>query len=247
MITVSKYKEVSFWDHIQDLRKFFIQCITVFIIVFLCLLPFAKSLYNILSAPLQEILPKNAHIIATEVTTTFLVPMLLTAYVGLLLVAPLIMCLIWNYLKSALYNHEKKLLSIFCSLGLVLFYFGNIFAFYITLPSVLHFFIMMSPDSVLPMTDIYSYFSFCIKLLLVFGIIFEIPLLVLALTTLNIIHINSLKKKRRFIIVGFFFISMFITPPDALSMLLLAIPMCLLFESGLILAKILNKTYGETS
>lgn len=131
-------------------------------------------------------------------------------------------------------------------LSFILFYMGITFAYYLILPSVLHFFIYIAPDNILPMTDINSYLNFCLKLFLVFGLAFEIPVLVVLLVTTGVIPIQSLIKNRRYVIVGCFGIAMFVTLPDALSMALLAIPMYMLFELGLIFCKILEKDYKKS-
>jgi sec-independent protein translocase protein TatC len=122
-----------------------------------------------------------------------------------------------------------------------LFYSGIAFAYFIALPSILHFFISVSPDTVAPMTDINSYLSFCLKLFLVFGVTFEIPIITLVLILIGLVSTQTLVEKRRFIIVGCFFIAMFVTPPDAISMIMLAIPMWMLFELGLVFGKMIEK------
>ena len=129
--------------------------------------------------------------------------------------------------------------------SIVLFYLGVAFAYFITLPAILHFFISVSPESVAPMTDINSYLNFCLKLFLVFGLTFEIPIITLVLILIGVVSTESLVKKRRFIVVGCFFVAMFATPPDAISMIMLAIPMWLLFEVGLLLGKMLEKKPTE--
>ena len=125
--------------------------------------------------------------------------------------------------------------------SIVLFFAGIAFAYFLTLPAILHFFISVSPETVAPMTDINSYLEFCLKLFLVFGFTFEIPIVTLLLILIGVVSTQSLAEKRRFIIVGCFFISMFITPPDAISMVMLAVPMWLLFEMGLFFGKLLEK------
>jgi sec-independent protein translocase protein TatC len=125
--------------------------------------------------------------------------------------------------------------------SIALFYAGVAFAYFIALPSILHFFISVSPDTVAPMTDINSYLSFCLKLFLVFGLTFEIPIVTLILILIGVVSTQQLVEKRKFIIVGCFFVAMFVTPPDALSMIMLAIPMWLLFEIGLFFGKLIEK------
>ena len=130
--------------------------------------------------------------------------------------------------------------------SIVLFYLGVAFAYFITLPAILHFFISVSPESVAPMTDINSYLNFCLKLFLVFGLTFEIPIITLVLILIGVVSTQQLVEKRRFIIVGCFFVAMFVTPPDALSMIMLAVPMWLLFELGLLAGKLIEKRRLKT-
>lgn len=179
--------------------------------------------------------------IATDITSSFLAPIKLTLYVAMFLAMPYILYQIWSFVAPALYKHEKKIALPILLSSIVLFYTGIAFAYYIVLNSVLSFFIKFSPDNVLPMTDIDSYLNFVLKLFLVFGATFEIPVLTLLLVLAGVVSVQSLADKRRYIVVACFGVSAIVTPPDGLSMILLAIPMWLLFEVGLILAKILVK------
>ncbi|MDP7954984.1 twin-arginine translocase subunit TatC, partial [Acinetobacter baumannii] len=172
--------------------------------------------------------------IATDVTATFMAPFKLNLFVALMLAMPFILYEIWSFVRPALYQKERHLALPLLIGSIILFYAGVAFAYYITLPAILHFFISVSPETVAPMTDINSYLSFCLKLFLVFGVTFEIPIATLLLILIGVVNTQSLAEKRRFIIVGCFFVAMFITPPDAISMVMLAIPMWLLFEIGLL-------------
>ena len=183
----------------------------------------------------------------TDVTATFMAPFKLNFYVAFIIAMPFILYQIWQFLAPALYKTEKKIALPILFSSIVLFYAGIAFAYFITLPAVLTFLMQASPDSVAPMTDINSYLSFCLKLFLVFGITFEIPVATVMLILAHIVTIESLVTKRRYIIVGCFFIAMFVTPPDALSMLMLAVPMWLLFELGILLGRILLKKQTKTS
>lgn len=158
-----------------------------------------------------------------------------------MLAMPFMLYQLWCFVKPALYAKEKNLALPLLIASITLFYAGVAFAYFITLPSILHFFISASPETVAPMTDINSYLAFCLKLFLVFGFTFEIPILTLLLILLGWVSTQQLIEKRRFIVVGCFFVAMFVTPPDALSMIMLAIPMWLLFEMGILLGKLLEK------
>lgn len=183
----------------------------------------------------------NSSVIATDMTATFMAPFKLNFYIAIMLAMPFIIYQIWSFIKPGLYEKEKFLTLPLLVGSIVLFYLGIAFAYFLVLPSILHFFISVSPETVAPMTDINSYLTFCLKLFLVFGLTFEIPIITLLLILIGIVSTQSLIEKRRFIIVGCFFIAMFVTPPDAISMIMLAIPMWLLFEIGLLAGRFLEK------
>ncbi|MFW2178498.1 MULTISPECIES: twin-arginine translocase subunit TatC [unclassified Moraxella] len=228
-------------EHLIELRKHIIHIFGAVILIFLVLVGFARDIYDIFSAPLVGLLPHNSTMIATDITSSFLAPVKLTLYVAMFLAMPYILYQIWSFVAPALYKHEKRLAIPVLLSSVVLFYTGIAFAYYVVLKSVLAFFIKFSPDSVLPMTDIESYLNFVLKLFLVFGATFEIPVLTLLLVLAGVVSVEQLADKRRYIIVACFGVSAIVTPPDGLSMVLLAIPMWLLFELGLIFARVLVK------
>lgn len=222
-------------------RQCLIHLLLAITVVFIALLPFAKEIYTVFATPLLEKLPTNSQMIATDLTTTFIAPVKLSLFLALLICLPFLLFRIWRFIAPALYFKEKKLILPLFIFSLVLFYLGISFATWVVLPSVLYFFIHATPEAVLPMTDISSYLSFCLTLFFTFGLSFEIPVIIVLLVASKIISIDQLIEKRKFIIVGCFFIAMFITPPDIFSMLFLAIPMTLLFELGILFSKIINK------
>ncbi|MDN5443534.1 MAG: twin-arginine translocase subunit TatC, partial [Acinetobacter sp.] len=167
-------------------------------------------------------------------------------FVALMLAMPFIIYQLWAFVKPALYEKEKSLALPLLIGSICLFYTGISFAYFVALPSILHFFISVSPETVAPMTDINSYLTFCLKLFLVFGFTFEIPIITLLLILIGVVSTQQLVEKRRFIIVGCFFVAMFVTPPDALSMIMLAVPMWLLFELGLLAGKLIEKRRLKT-
>ncbi len=223
------------------LRKHLFKVVAVLIGLFFCLLPFANQTYQWLSEPLRAQLPASSTMIATDVTATFMAPFKLNFFVALMITMPFILYQLWTFVKPALYAKEKSLALPLLIGSIVLFYTGISFAYFVALPSILHFFISVSPETVAPMTDINSYLSFCLKLFLVFGFTFEIPIITLVLILIGAVSTQTLVEKRRFIIVGCFFVAMFVTPPDALSMIMLAVPMWLLFELGLLAGKLIEK------
>lgn len=230
-------------DHLNEFRSRLIKSMILFFIVFLSLMPFSRFFYEILSAPLRSLLPAQSTMIATEITTIFLAPFKLVFYFSIFISIPFILFQIWRFISPGLKDKEIKLaIPLFIGSN-ILFYMGVFISYKFILPIILNFFIGFSPQSVIPMTDINSYLSFCLQLFLVFGLAFEIPIIVIFLILLKIISVDYLKSKRRHIIVGFFFISMFITPPDIFSMSALALMMYILFEIGLYAATTLTKIY----
>ena len=234
-------------QHLIILRQYLVKIVSFTLLLFFILLPFRNHIYQWLSEPLRQQLPQNSTMIATDVTATFMAPFKLNLFVALVLAMPVILYFIWSYIRPALYEKERKLAMPLLFGSISLFYFGIAFAYHITLPAILHFFIQVSPETVAPMTDINSYLSFCLKPFLVFGFTFEIPIITLVLILMGVVSTQSLIEKRRFIIVGCFFIAMFATPPDAISMIMLAIPMWLLFELGLLLGKMIEKKSAHSS
>ncbi len=233
-------KEMPFTAHLLELRTHLVRVFGAVIGLFLLLVGFSRQLYTLFSAPLREQLPATATMIATDVTSTFMAPIRLTLYAAVFLAMPYILHQIWQFVAPGLYKQEKKLAIPLLVASVVLFYLGVAFAYYLALPGILKFFIHFSPETVTPMTDIDSYLNFVLKLFLVFGLTFEIPVLTLVLILAGIVSVAALVDKRRYIIVGCFVLSAVVTPPDGLSMLLLAIPMWLLFELGLLFGRMLE-------
>lgn len=227
--------------HFAELRTRFIRIFAAVIVVFLALVGFSRELYDLISNPLVALLPSEASLIATDVASGFLAPIKLTFFVALFITVPFIIAQIWGFVSPALYKHEKRAALPLLLSAIVLFYVGVAFAYFVVLVPALKFFVMFAPDNVLPMTDIQSYLDFVIKLFAVFGVMFEIPVATLLLVLMRIVTPQSLADKRRYIIVGCFFIAAIVTPPDGASMLMLAIPMCLFFEAGLFMARLLIK------
>ena len=234
-------KQMPVMQHLVVLRRYLFKIVGVILFLFFCLLPFRNYTYQLLSDPLRQQLPATSTMIATDVTATFMAPFKLNLFVALMLAMPFIIYQLWSFVRPALYEKERFLAVPLLFGSILLFYLGIAFAYFITLPSILHFFISVSPETVAPMTDINSYLSFCLKLFLVFGLTFEIPIITLILILIGAVSTQSLVEKRRFIVVGCFFIAMFVTPPDAISMIMLAVPMWMLFELGLLLGKLLEK------
>lgn len=231
---------MSWISHFVELRMRLIRMIVCVLVVFLLLVGFSRELYDFISNPLVALLPKQASLIATDVASGFLAPIRLAFFVALFISMPVIIGQIWGFVAPALYQHEKRIATPLLLSAIALFYLGIAFAYFVVLVPALKFFVMFAPDNVLPMTDIDSYLNFVLKLFFVFGLMFEIPIATLLLVIMGIVSAQSLADKRRFIIVGCFFVSAIVTPPDGASMIMLAIPMCLLFEFGLMMARLVK-------
>ena len=228
-------------EHLIELRSHLIKICIAVLVIFLALVGFSRELYDFLSNPLVAQLPANSTMIATDITSNFMAPIRLTIFVAAFFAMPYILYQIWSFVAPGLYKHEKKVAVPVLLASITLFYAGVAFAYFVVLKGVLKFFIMFAPQNVLPMTDIDSYLSFALKLFMVFGLTFEIPVVTFLLILVGIVSIESLEDKRRYIIVGCFAVAAIVTPPDGVSMLMLAFPMWLLFELGLFLAKVLIK------
>ncbi|HCV02099.1 MAG TPA: twin-arginine translocase subunit TatC, partial [Pseudoalteromonas sp.] len=206
------------------------------LIIFISLVYFANDIYSFVAAPLIAHLPSTATMIATDVTAPFFAPFKLTLFVALFAAIPMILHQVWSFIAPGLYQHEKRMLMPILASSILLFYGGIAFCYFVVLPIILGFFTSTGPDMMTLAPDISSYLSFALKLFFAFGIAFEIPVAIMLLCWSGATTTKSLKEKRPYIVVGVFVIAMFLTPPDVLSQTLLALPMLLLFELGLILA-----------
>lgn len=235
------HQEMPLVAHLIELRTRLMRIIVVMMVLFFSLVFFRNDLYAAVSLPLRELLPAGSTMIATDVTAPFMAPFKLTFFVCLFIIVPYLLHQIWGFIAPALYAHEKQVAVPLLISSVLLFYVGVAFAYFITLPAILGFFTRVGPQGVAMMTDINLYLDFVLKLFLVFGFTFEIPVAVFTLIWSGIVSSDSLVDKRRYVIVGCFFVAMFLTPPDAISMAMLAVPMWLLFEGGLFFGRVMEK------
>lgn len=224
-------------SHLIELRSRILRAIVSVLIVFLVLFYFANDIYQLVSAPLIKQLPEGATMIATDVASPFLTPIKLTLMVSIFISAPMILYQIWSFVAPALYKHERRLMLPLLFSSTMLFYLGMAFAYFVVFPLAFGFFVKTVPEGVVMSTDISSYLDFIMALFLAFGISFEVPVAIVLLCWSGATTPEDLKKKRPYIIVGAFVVGMLLTPPDILSQTLLAIPMCILFEIGLLCAR----------
>lgn len=220
--------------HLIELRNRLLKCVLAILILFIGLYSFANDLYLIVSEPLRLLLPPGSSLIATEVASPFLAPLKLTFAVAVLISVPYTLFQAWSFIAPALYKNEKQIAIPLLVSSIFLFYAGVLFAYYIVLPLIFGFFTTVGPGEVTVMTDINNYLNFVLKLFFAFGVTFEIPVATYLLIKAGVTTVATLSKKRPYIFLGCFVVGMLITPPDIFSQTLLAIPMWMLFELGLI-------------
>jgi sec-independent protein translocase protein TatC len=239
--------EDSFMSHLIELRDRMIRALLSILIVFLCLFPWAKELYSLLAQPLLATLPKGGQMIATDVVGVFLVPMKVALMVAFLVALPYVLYQVWAFVAPGLYAHEKRLALPLVAASAFLFFVGMAFAYFLVFPTVFGFMARIAPDGVAWMTDIEKYLAFVMSTFIAFGVTFEVPVVVVVLVRMGVVEIKTLKEWRPYVIVGAFVIGAIFTPPDVISQLLLAIPLCLLYELGILLARFVSKPVSETA
>jgi sec-independent protein translocase protein TatC len=225
-------------EHLIELRTRLLHAILSVLIVFLPLFYVANDIYTYISEPLRKFLPEGATMIATEVASPFLTPFKLSLVLSIFIAMPYILHQIWSFIAPGLYSSEKKIAMPLLVSSILLFYAGIAFAFYVVFPLVFGFFTAAAPDGVTVMTDINRYLDFVLKLFFAFGIAFEIPIATVLLIWTGATTTAAMASKRAYVIVGCFVVGMILTPPDVISQILLAIPMWLLFETGILFARI---------
>lgn len=226
-------------SHLVELRDRLLRGILAILLIAICLLPFANDLYLILSEPLLKHLPESSSMIATEVASPFLAPFKLTLTTAMLLAMPVLLYQLWAFIAPGLYQHERRIVFPLMFASTVLFVLGILFAYFVVFPLVFGFLTQAAPQGVAVMTDISHYLNFVLKLFFAFGLAFEVPIATLLLIWTGASSRESLREKRPYVIVGAFVIGMLLTPPDVISQTLLAVPMWLLFELGLLCARFL--------
>lgn len=231
--------------HLLELRNRLLHSVVFVSLVFLALVYFSNDIYNFVASPLLEVMPAGATMIATNIATPFFTPIKLTAVVAIFISVPFLLYQIWAFVAPALYQHEKRLVYPLLFSSTLLFYLGVAFAYYVVFPLVFAFLTKTAPEGVAIATDISSYLDFVLAIFLAFGVCFEVPVAIILLCWSGVTTPEDLKKKRPYIIVAAFFIGMLLTPPDAISQTLLAVPMCLLFEVGVICARFYRSKKDE--
>ncbi len=227
--------------HLLELRNRLLKIVLSVLIIFLGLFYFANDLYLILVEPLSSILPTDGSMIATGVASPFLVPFKLTIVLAIFLSVPFILHQVWSFIAPGLYQHEKKFAIPLLLSSIVLFYSGIAFAYYVVLPLAFSFFTSVGPQGVTLMPDISNILNFILKMFFAFGIAFEIPIATFLLVLMGATSVEKLSEKRPYIFLGCFVIGMFVTPPDVISQTILAVPMWMLFEVGVLFARFIKR------
>ena len=240
-----KSKNYSLTDHLLELRNRILIIVSSIVICAILLSPFANTIYNFLSLPLLSVLPEGSSMIAVDVAAPFLAPFKLIVLLAIAITFPISIYNFWAFISPGLYNNEKKFVAPILISSTILFYLGILFAYYIVFPLIFSFFTSIAPAGVQIATDITSFLNFVIKIFFAFGLAFEVPIITLVVVLAGLTTVESLSRKRPYIIVFAFIIGMILTPPDVISQVLLAIPIWILFEFGLFLAKIITKNKGK--
>jgi len=228
-------------SHLIELRSRLLRAIVAVLVVFLGLLPFSKQLYSWLAEPLLSRLPAGAHLVAIDVSSPFLVPVKTCFFAALTIAMPMVLYQLWAFVAPGLYKHEKRLAMPLLVSAVTLFYGGCAFAYFVVLPMAFKFLVAVTPAGVSMMTDISHYLDFVGVMFIAFGASFELPVALVILVLLGWVTPAQLSRARPYAILGNSLVAALITPPDAVSMLMLAIPLCLLYEAGLLATRILPR------
>tara|TARA_B100000886_G_scaffold81206_1_gene52830 strand:+ start:154 stop:864 length:711 start_codon:yes stop_codon:yes gene_type:complete len=229
--------EKSYLEHLSSLRNVLLRSLAAIALIFFILVFFRNEIFLIFANPLNEILPANSSMIATGVVSPFLTPLRLTFYVATFVAIPYLLFELWNFIAPGLYKDEK--IGFFAVLfsSIVLFLVGICFAFFVIFPLIFNFFVQASPSEVLVMTDINEYIDFVVRILFVFGFAFEVPIVLMLMIWSGVTNAQQLSRARPYVIIGCFVAGMFLTPPDIFSQTLLALPVWVLYEIGLLASK----------
>jgi len=234
-------KELPFLSHLIELRDRLLRAVVFILVIFLLLFSFANDIYHQLASPLLASLPQGSTMIATGVASPFLTPFKLSLVLSVFIAMPYLLYQLWGFIAPGLYKHEKRLAFPILASSIILFYLGMVFSYYIVFPLMFAFFTATTPEGVAMMTDISQYLDFILKMFFAFGVAFEVPIATILLTITGVTTPDKLVQKRPYIIVGAFVVGMLLTPPDIVSQTLLAIPVWLLFELGIIFSRLMIK------
>ena len=235
----------TFLSHLIELRNRLLWASIAVGIVFLCLVPWAKDIYHIISQPMLAQLPKGGRMIATEITSPFFIPFKVTFLTAVLITLPFLLYQAWAFVAPGLYAHEKRLVAPLIVASTFLFACGMAFAYFLVFPTVFRVMLAFTPAGVEWMPDIGTYLSFVMNMFIAFGVTFQVPVVVIILVRMGVVTVAKLKEVRPYVIVGAFVVAAVVTPPDVTSQVLLAFPICLLYEVGILVASVTVKRSEE--
>ncbi|MEY2721898.1 MAG: hypothetical protein RL597_1343 [Pseudomonadota bacterium] len=228
-------------SHLLELRDRLLRAFLAVILVFIPLAFFANEVFTFVAQPLIQQLPKGASLIATSVISPFMTPFKLAFFVALFVAMPFVLYQVWAFVAPGLYRHEKKFALPLLVSSIVLFYAGIAFAYFAVFPVMFQFFANTTPAGVTMMTDITSYMDFVLTMFLCFGLAFEVPVVVVLLVLTGLVKVEKLAEIRGYVLIGIFVVAALLTPPDAISQTIMAVPMYLLYEGGLVMARLMNR------
>ncbi|GHC24261.1 twin-arginine translocase subunit TatC [Aidingimonas halophila] len=228
-------------EHLIELRSRLMRSVIAIGVIFLALYAFSNDIYSFVAQPLMALLPEGSQMIATEVASPFLAPFKLTLVVAVFVAVPYVLHQAWSFIAPGLYDTEKSIAIPLLASSVLLFYGGAAFAYYVVFPLLFEFFTQTGPENVAVMTDINQYLNFVLKLFFAFGVAFEIPIATFLMIFSGVTSVESLSKKRPYIVLACFVIGMLLTPPDIISQSLLAIPMYLLYEVGILFGRLVHR------
>lgn len=226
----------SFIAHLLELRTRLLHAVAAVLLAFICLFPWASDLYTLLARPLLSKLPKGGQMIATDVTTPFFVPLKVALMAAFLIALPYILYQVWRFIAPGLYAHEKRLVWPLIIASTILFFCGMAFAYFVVFPVVFGFITSSAPQGVAVMTDIDKYLSFVLTMFMAFGMTFQVPVAVVLLVRMGFVTVAKLREIRPYVVVGAFVVGAIFTPPDVVSQFMLAMPLWLLYEAGIVVA-----------
>lgn len=238
-------KEMTFVQHLVELRNILLHSVIAILVIFIGIFPFANEVYGFIAAPIINVLPKDTNIIAIGVISPFLTPLKMALIIAVYVAMPYLLYQIWSFVAPALYKHEKQMILPLVVSSTILFYTGLLFSFYVVFPIIFGFLSSVGPNIVDFTPDIQHYLDFVLKVSFAFGVAFEVPIATILLIMFGITTVEKLKSNRPYVIIGAFILGMLLTPPDIISQTLIAIPMWLLFEAGLIFAPLFKQNKQE--
>ncbi len=231
----------TFLAHLFELRDRLVRSLLALAIVFVPTFFFAAELYDLLAMPMMRTLPQGSKMIATGVITPFFIPMKIAMMVSFLIALPYVLYQAWAFVAPGLYAHEKKLVIPLIVSSTLLFFLGMAFCYFVVFQTVFSFIAQFAPKSITVAPDIEAYFNFVLGMFIAFGVTFEVPVVVVVLVMTGMISVEKLREIRSFVIVGAFVVAAIVTPPDVISQLMLAVPLCLLYEVGIFVARFVEK------